>query len=154
MLRVAALLSALVLAACTTTATDGVVRDEPSVPPGVSLSLISIGDAPNRAQDLFYAAFGQSAFLADVPWDPGVSGTIQVRAYLSIVPGDTGTLLIYVFDFEDTVGRRLFRVSDRISSRLTPTDPWEIIEFDLAADVTLSAIEEFVVWVNNNNVGV
>lgn len=153
MLRVVALLSVFFLAACTTTS-DGPVGDPPSVPPGITLSFVDIQDAPNQVQDYFYSAFGQSAFRADVPWDPGLDGTVLVRAFLSLVPGNSGTLLIYVFDFDDVNGRRLFRVSDRISSPRTYDDPWDMVTRDLASEITLDAIGEFVDWVNDNDVGV
>lgn len=151
MLRLAALLAAIALAACTTTPTTPASNAQPAV----TLSMRDLQDAPNRVQDLFYAALSQEAFLQDgIAWDPGVTGEVVVRGFLSIVASDSGTLLIYVFDFEDRSGQRLLRVSDQVNSRSTPDDPWDIVDFSFAADIWDDVLDQFADWLAQNSVGV
>lgn len=153
MVRLAALLSLVLLAGCVTPA----ISNDParsSVPPGIVLSLTDVGDAPNRVQDLFYTAVGERAFLRDIPFDPGLGGTVWMRGYLSTVASASGTLLVYVFDFDDrTTGQRLVRVGGQINSRASPGDPWEIVDYSLASEVADDVLAQFQDWANQNGVG-
>lgn len=154
MIRIAALLSAILLTGCVTSATSDVANQSVAERANISLSFDDVGDAPNRVQDAFYVAFGDVAFLADIPFDPGVDGTYSVQGFLSVVGSESGTLLIYVFEFDNRVGQRVVRVSGQVSSRATPEDPWDIVDYDMARSLAEEAIDEFEDWLRENYVGV
>jgi len=124
------------------------------VPAGIELMYRDVGDVPGRVQDLFFAAAGERAFIKDIPFTPGSDGTVWMRGFLSTVSSGSGTLLVYVFDFDDrTTGQRLVRIGGQINSRATPEDPWDIVDYGLAADVMDDVLDQFIDWANENGVG-
>ena len=119
MIRVLALLSLILLAGCTATGMTATPIVIANVGP-VSLSFADFPDAPNRVQDNFYSTFAVDAPIRGIPFDPGDSGTVIARGYLSVAGSASGTLLIYVFDFVDQDGNRLTRVGGQMSTQQAP----------------------------------
>jgi hypothetical protein len=71
----------------------------------------------------------------------------NVSGYLSAVGGDTGTLLVYVWDISDSFGTPLYRVSGQESGRPSVGDPWDGITGDLINDVARETIDKLADWV-------
>ncbi len=151
MIRVLALISIFLLAGCTTTgpaATSAAVANTGSV----SLSLADLPDTPDRVQDAFSSAFAIEASAHGIQFDPGAGGTVIARGYLSVAGSASGTLLIYVFDFEDGNGNRLTRIGGQTSSEAASPDPWDAIDSTLVDGVVTHVLDEFRRWLDDNRV--
>lgn len=151
MIRVLALFSVLLLAGCATTGNDAAPYAVADIGP-VSLSLADLPDTPSRVESAFYSAFATEAPRRGVPFAPGTSGTIIVRGYLSVAGSASGTLLIYVFDFEDKDGNRLIRIGGQASSQTATTDPWEAVDNALIGGVVTRVLDDFRRWLDDNRV--
>lgn len=90
-----------------------------------------------------YAATRQ---LAIVPTgDP--TAVYNVSGYLSAVGGDTGTLLVYVWDVSNASGTPLYRISGQESGDPSTGDPWQGINGDLIDDAARETIDKLADWV-------
>jgi len=90
-----------------------------------------------------YAATRQ---LAIVPsGDP--TAVYNVSGYLSAVGGDTGTLLVYVWDVSDASGTPLYRISGQESGQASTGDPWQGINTDLIDGAARDTIDKLADWV-------
>jgi len=150
-IRVLALFSLILLAGCTATGMTATPIVIANVGP-VSLSFADFPDAPNRVQDNFYSTFAVDAPIRGIPFDPGDSGTVVARGYLSVAGSASGTLLIYVFDFVDQDGNRLTRVGGQMSSPQAPEDPWDAVDNALIEGVVSHVLDEFRSWLDDNRV--
>ncbi len=153
MIRVISLIAVILLAGCTTTM-QGPATPQIAGIGSVSLSMYDFPDAPNRVQDTFYSTFATAAPLRGIAFNPGLDGTVRVRGYLSVAGSASGTLLIYVFDFEDSAGNRLTRIGGQTSTHSAPNDPWDAVDYTLARGVVDDVLDQFRAWIDDNNVGV
>lgn len=151
MIRVLALISVLLLAGCTTTGTPASPIAVANVG-SVSLSFADLPDAPSRVRDAFASAFASEAPQHGIPFDAGTGGTVIARGYLSVAGSASGTLLIYVFDFEDSSGNRLTRIGGQMSSEAAAPDPWDAVDSTLVEGVVTHVLDEFRSWLDDNRV--
>lgn len=153
MIRVLSLVSAILLAGCTT------VAMEPAPPPQVagigivSLSFLGMDDVPEHVEELFEEAFDHRAFFHRIDFERR-NGTVGIVGYMSVVSSGAGTLVVYVFDFVDRAGNRLLRVGGREITTAAPENPWDVITEDFAEDLAEEALDEFDDWLDDNRVGV
>lgn len=118
----------------------------------VRLALDDMEGVPDEVRELVYREIDQQAFSRGIAFDSH-SVTVEIHGYLSVVAGGPGTLVIYVFDFEDRSGRRLFRVGGQATSLEAPADPWDAFDRELADRIVDELFEAFDQWVAENAVG-
>lgn len=153
MVRLFVIAPLLLLAGCLT-----------AVPPPPSPQLAGIGevrldldemeDVPESVQELIYREIDRTAYFRGIPFD--TSGTtVVITGYLRLVTGGaTGTLVVYVFDFEDRFGRRLLRVGGQVPSLGPAVDPWDAVDREVVNRIVDDLFEEFDDWLAANAVGV
>ncbi len=154
MIHVLSLLSMMMLAGCTLTITASEPTPQPIIADEISLSFHDMPDVPAWVEELFDTTFDNRAWVRGIPFEPGHLGTIGIYGYLSVVAGGAGTLIIYVFEFEDDFGRRLLRVGGQVTSFAVPADPWDAVGFALAVRIVDDVLDQFEDWLAENSVGV
>lgn len=142
MIRVIALVSVLFLAGCSTLGGSSLRIDGLG---SVSLAIADIPDAPSGAESRLSEAFDSSTSERGIDFSQD-TGNVGIYGYISFAPSSVGTLVVYVFDFVDQAGNRLFRMSGQASSQLSPTDPWEVIDPALASTIVDDALDAFENW--------
>ncbi|HVZ14471.1 MAG TPA: hypothetical protein VG894_08435 [Bauldia sp.] len=71
----------------------------------------------------------------------------NVSGYLSAVGGDTGTLLVYVWDISNAGGTPLYRISGQESGNPSKGDPWEGITPNLIDNAARDTVDKLADWV-------
>ncbi len=142
MIRVIALVSVLFLAGCSTLGGSSV---QVAGIGSVSLSIVDIPDAPAVAETQFSQAFDSGTSDRGIAFSHD-TGNVGIYGYISFAPSSVGTLVVYVFDFVDQAGNRLFRMSGQATSPSSPADPWEVIDPALAATIVDDALDAFEDW--------
>jgi len=79
------------------------------------------------------------------PGDP--SATYIVKGYLSAIGDRGGTLLVHVWDVNDSSGKRLHRVSGQEAGDGSSADPWSGIDERMIKEVAARAIDDLASWV-------
>jgi hypothetical protein len=153
MIRALFLVSVLALAGCVTT---GESRPPPPQIAGIGevrISAPELPGAPQSVADLFDDEFDWETLTRHIPYG-SAGNTMDLVGYLSVVSSNSGTLVIYVFDFRDMSGNRLLRVGGQTTSAASPENPWDVVDRQMVQYIVDRVFQDFDQWLADNAVGV
>lgn len=111
------------------------------IPPELVDTLSKALQSEAAARGIRLAAYG----------DPGATHTLQ--GYLSAVGGQTGSIVIFVWDVNDSAGARALRISGQENTNARSTDPWADVSETAMRRVARRTIDDLAAWVNRLSTG-
>ncbi|SDU29307.1 hypothetical protein [Stappia sp. ES.058] len=156
--RAAAILAALVLAACAgEPVPPGLVSDNaapaaraapPVDPQQVTIAFEPFTGAPGNISDALSRRIGTEALAQDLKLvrRVGAPATYRINGYLSASGDQSSTTLFYVFDVVDGTGSRVHRIIGQESAGGAAGDPWAGVDSDALDRAARRAVAELVAW--------
>ena len=118
--------------------------------PNVRLAFAPVTGAPSEPISKLNMAIRAEAAKRSInivpSGDPNADYVIQ--GYLSAVGGQSGTVLVFVWDIADRTGRRVHRVSGQESSTSGAPDPWAAVGNDTLNLVALRTVDAIAAWLS------
>lgn len=127
-------------------------RSESPASSRVLIAFAPLSGAPQATADQLAMAIGQEAVRGNLrltaSGDP--SATYTVKGYLSSLPKDGKTTLVYVWDILAPDRRRLHRISGEVPGQATGAQPWQSVSPTVLNQIAGKTVSDLVAWINRS----
>ncbi|MCW5697601.1 MAG: hypothetical protein KIS96_12820 [Bauldia sp.] len=145
-IRILPLCLALLVAACATPGPE-TTTTAAFLPADATFTIAAINGPPPTLQPDVARALDQAARDAGIRVRNGNGGDYTITGYLSVINGESGVLVVWVFDVNGAGGARVHRVSGQYQAPpASPGNPWASIDRAALEAIADAAMAQIAAW--------